>query len=151
MATAVGNRHGVGRATRISCHKPRDPRGGHVGTRFLRTGRTVFLQLSQNLVGIESTIPRPFRFAVHRGTVAAPVAGNKNRHIAEKGELSAKTRYSCSNLKPVLDVIQKTCAVLIVVQPLIRMGKRMNSSPAPRLRVILSTKLDLFASVTLLL
>jgi len=33
--------------------------------------------LSQNLVGSEFIIPRPFPFAVHGGTVPAPVAGSK--------------------------------------------------------------------------
>ena len=79
--------------------------GGGVGTRFLRTGCTVLWQLSQNLVGSEFTIPRPFPFAVHGGTVAAPVAGNKYRQVAEKGELSVRTRYSCSTSTPVLDLI----------------------------------------------
>ena len=69
-----------------------------VGARFLRTGCTVLWQLSQNPVRSEFTIPRPFPCAVHGGTVAAPVAGNKYRQVAEKGELSMKTRYSCSTL-----------------------------------------------------
>jgi len=81
---------------------PATPGLGGVGTRFLRT---VLWQLSQNLVGSESTIPRPLPFAVHGGTVAAPVAGNKYRQVAEKGELSVRTRYSCSTSTPVLDLI----------------------------------------------
>jgi len=77
----------------------------HVGTRFLRTGCTVLWQLSHNFVGSEFTIPRPFPFAIHGGTVAAPVAGNKYRQVAEKGELSVRSRYSCSTSTPVLDLI----------------------------------------------
>ena len=106
MVTAVGNRLRVGRATRILCRKLRNPRGvGGVGTRFLRTGCTVLWHLSQNVVGSEFTIPRPFPFAVHGGTVAAPVAGNEYRQVAEKGELSVRTRYSCSTSTSVLDLI----------------------------------------------
>jgi len=78
---------------------------GGVGTRFLCTGCTVLWQLSQNLVGSEFTIPRPFPFVVRGGTVAAPVAGNKYRQVAEKGELSVKTRYSWGTSTPVLDLI----------------------------------------------
>jgi len=102
MATVVGNRHRVGRATRISCRKPCNPPGvWGVGTRFFRTGCTVLWQLSQNLVGSEFTIPRPFPCAVHGGTVAALMAGNKYRQVAEKGELSVITRYSCSTSTPI--------------------------------------------------
>jgi len=46
------------------------------------------LTMSQNLVLSEFKIPRPFPFAVHGGTVAAPVAGIKYCQVAEKGELS---------------------------------------------------------------
>jgi len=85
---------------------PATPPGvGGVGTRFLRTGCTVLWQLSQNWVGSEFTIPRPFPFAVHGGTEAARVAGIKYCQVAEKGELSVKTRYSCSTSTPVLDLI----------------------------------------------
>jgi len=76
-----------------------------VGTRFFRTGCTVSWKYSQNLVGSEFTIPRPFPFAVHGGTVAARVAGIKYCQVAENGELSVKTRYSCSTSTPVLDLI----------------------------------------------
>jgi len=81
------------------------PGMGGVGTRFLRTGCTVLWKVSLNLVGSEFTIPRPFPFVVHGGTVAAPVAGHKYRQVAEKGELNVKTRYSCSTSTPVLDLI----------------------------------------------
>jgi len=103
-----------GRATGTESAEPRGYRAaspatppgvGGVGTRFLRTGCTVLWQLSQNLVGSEFTIPRPFPFAFHGGTVAARVAGMKYCQVAEKGELSVKTRYSCSTSTPVLDLI----------------------------------------------
>jgi len=81
------------------------PGVGGVGTRFLRTGCTVLWQLSQNLLESEFTIPRPFPFAFHGGTVAAPVAGNTYRQVAEKGELSEKAWYSRSTSTPVLDSI----------------------------------------------
>ena len=85
---------------------PATPPGvGGVGTRFLRMGCTVLWQFSQNLVESEFTIPRPFPFAVHGGTVAARVAGFKYCQVAEKRELSVKTRYSCSTSTPVLDFI----------------------------------------------
>ena len=44
-------------------------------------------------------------FAVHAGTVAARVGGIKYCEVAEKGELSVKTRYSCSTSTPVVDLI----------------------------------------------
>jgi len=90
-AESFGNRHRIGM--------------GGVGTRFLRTGYTVLWQLSQNLVGSEFTIPRPLPFAVHEGTVAARVDSIKYCQVAEKGELSVKTRYSCSTSTPVLELI----------------------------------------------
>ena len=81
------------------------PEVGGVETRFFRTGCTVPWKSSQNLVGSEFTISRPFPFAVHGGTVAARVAGIKYCQVAEKGELSVKTRCSCSTSPPVLDLI----------------------------------------------
>jgi len=109
--TAGWDRGGTKRVLERGERGPSVPRGIKCacfldsGTRFVRTGWAVLRPLSQNVVKGEFTIPRPILFAVHVGTVAAPVAGNKYRQVAEKGELSVKTRYSCSTSTPVLDEI----------------------------------------------